>query len=465
MQKLFDEVGSLDQRCFDQFGLNEDILTEHAANGMAAFIRSKFPKKSRVLVVCGSRNNGGDGITLSRLLFKDYDVRLFMLKEPKSPMAISQYKRVHAIGMKLTLEINKCDVLVDALFGTGFDGKLDAESKSVMQTINNHEAYKIACDLPSGLKSTGECDANTFVADVTLTMGALKKSMYSDEAKDFIGEVQVIDLGISRSLYETSSNWNLLDEEDMQLPLRDKKSTHKGNYGHLAVACGEKSGASFMSGLSALKFGTGLVTMISPKGEPLNIPHSLMHSRDLPAKTTALACGMGLGVAFSEEELKSYLDNSLPIIADADIFYMPIVLEILQRKNVVITPHLKEFASLLHLTGIADTSIGELQNDRFKYCEEFCGKYPNVTLLLKGANVIIGQNDKFFINSHGTSALAKGGSGDILSGLIGSLLAQGQKPLEASVNASLAHTKLAKNYKGADYSLTPEDLIWGIGDL
>ena len=322
-----------------------------------------------------------------------------------------------------------------------------------------------ACDLPSGLKSTGECDANTFVADVTLTMGALKKSMYSDEAKDFIGEVQVIDLGISRSLYETSSNWNLLDEEDMQLPLRDKKSTHKGNYGHLAVACGEKSGASFMSGLSALKFGTGLVTMISPKGEPLNIPHSLMHSRDLPAKTTALACGMGLGVAFSEEELKSYLDNSLPIIADADIFYMPIVLEILQRKNVVITPHLKEFASLLHLTGIADTSIGELQNDRFKYCEEFCGKYPNVTLLLKGANVIIGQNDKFFINSHGTSALAKGGSGDILSGLIGSLLAQGQKPLEASVNSSLAHTKLAKNYKGADYSLTPEDLIWGIGDL
>ena len=153
------------------------------------------------------------------------------------------------------------------------------------------------------------------------------------------------------------------------------------------------------------------------------------------------------------------------MIVDADIFNMDVVLEILKRENLVITPHPKEFVSLLKMANIVDISIEELQNNRFKYSEEFCEKYPNVTLLLKGANVIIGKDNKFFINPHGTSALAKGGSGDILSGLVGALLAQGYTPLNAAINASLAHTKLVQNYKGADFSLTPEDLIAGIGNL
>jgi hydroxyethylthiazole kinase-like uncharacterized protein yjeF len=219
-----------------------------------------------------------------------------------------------------------------------------------------------------------------------------------------------------------------------------------------------------MSGLSALKFGSGLVTLVSFE-EPYNMPSTLMHSQKRPSNATALACGMGLGVDFCPEELQEFLDNSLPMIVDADIFNMEILLEILERENVVITPHPKEFISLLHMTNIADVSIKELQNNRFKYSEEFCKKYPNVTLLLKGANVIIGKGDEFFINSHGTSALAKGGSGDVLSGLIGALLAQGYNPLSATINASLAHTKLVQNYKGADFSLTPDDLIEGIGNL
>ena len=159
------------------------------------------------------------------------------------------------------------------------------------------------------------------------------------------------------------------------------------------------------------------------------------------------------------------MDNSLPMIVDADIFNMEILLEILKRENVDITPHPKEFVSLLHMTDIADVSIQELQDNRFKYSEEFCKKYPNVTLLLKGANVIIGKDDEFYVNPHGTSALAKGGSGDVLSGLVGALLAQGYTALNAAINASLAHTKLVQNYKGADFSLTPDDLIEGIKDL
>lgn len=190
-----------------------------------------------------------------------------------------------------------------------------------------------------------------------------------------------------------------------------------------------------------------------------------MSSELLPKTTTAMAIGMGLGDSYSDIDLSSFLDNTYPLIADADIFSMEIILEILKRENVVLTPHPKEFVSFLKLCGIADISVLELQNERFKYAELFCTKYPNVVLLLKGANVIIGQDDRFFVNPHGTSKLSKGGSGDVLSGLIGSLLAQGSSPLKAACNASLAHTKLALNYTGADFSLTPDDLIAGIWKL
>lgn len=466
VQKLFDEVGSLDKRCYDEFSLSEDVLMEHAAQGMEKFIRGKFAKNSKVLIVCGSGNNGADGIALSRLLAYAYDVKLFYVKDSKSPMAILQHKRAHAVGVKTTFEINRCDVVVDAVLGTGFDGKFSSEVDAVIRTINKLDAYKIACDIPSGLKEDGQCDARTFVADTTLTMGALKKSMYSDRVKNFIGNVKVLNLGVAREIYEGDTNWNLLDLEDLRLPHRIQKDTHKGTHGHLALACGEKAGASIMSALAALRFGSGIVTLVGyENAQMLHIPYSIMYTHKVPSNTTALACGMGLGEDFSDKELDKFLDNRLPLIVDADIFHMPILLEILKRKNLVLTPHPKEFIALLKQIEIADISIEELQNERFRYTEEFCKAYPDITLLLKGANVIIGKKDQFFINPHGTPILAKGGSGDVLSGMIGALLAQGYQPLDAAIHASLAHTKLAHDYKGADFSLTPEDLIDGIGDL
>ncbi len=463
MQKLFDEVGFLDKRCYEDFGLSEDILMEHAADGMADYIRAKFPKNSKVLVVCGSGNNGADGLALSRLLYKDYEVEIFILKEPKSEMAKLQDRRAHAIHVKRTIYLNDCDIIVDAIFGTGFKGSLDVESKSVMQTLNKLNGYKISCDIPSGLRVNGECDSNSFRADTTLTMGALKKSLFNDSAKEFVGDIKVLDLGVTRDIYEIESNWQLLDEEDLKLPYRSQKDTHKGTYGHLSLACGEKIGASTLSAKAALRFGAGLVSLVGEQN--MKLPNAIMHSLELPSNTTALALGMGLGSAFSEKEMDAFLDNGFSLVGDADIFSMPILKKLLQRKNVVFTPHPKEFIALLKFTDLADINIEELQEQRFKYIELFCEKYPDIVLLLKGANVIIGLNKNFYINPHGTSSLAKGGSGDVLSGLIGSLLAQGYPPLSATINASLAHTRLAKNYTGADFSLTPDDLIAEIAKL
>jgi len=466
MQKLFDEVSTLDKRCYDEFGLSEDILMEHAASGIAQYIRENFKKKSKVIIACGSANNGADGIALSRLLHVDYNVKLFYVKSPKSKMAIVQAKRSKRVRVLECEELEECDVLVDAVVGTGFVGEFYEGLSEIMQKLNSLTAFKIACDIPSGIDSSGHCAKNTFVADISLTMGALKKSMFLDEAKEFVGEIRVLDLGVSREIYETQSNWNLLDNDDLKLPLRNRKNTHKGSFGHLALACGEKSGACIMSGLSALRFGSGLVTLVGCENEKmLNIPHSLMYSHKLPLNATALACGMGLGLEFSDIELHDFLDNSLPLVVDADLFYMEIALEVLKRENLVITPHPKEFVSLLKITGIVDINADELQKNRFKYVEKFCSKFPNAVLLLKGSNVIIGKEKEFYINPNGVPALAKGGSGDVLSGLIGALLAQGYEPLNAAINASLAHTKIAQNYRGADFSLTPDDLIAGIGNL
>ena len=456
MQKIFDEVGSLDKRCYDEYFLSEDILMEHAAEGMANFIFGRFKRGASVIVVCGSGNNGADGIALARLLHNKYDVSIFYAKEPKSPMAVLQQKRANAIGVRVAGDISECDVLLDAVVGTGFRGEFDAKISKIIKQMNTIESYKIACDVPSGY---------CFYADTTLTMGGLKKDFYLDSHKECMGDIEVVDLGISREIYESgkSTSWYLLDFEDMKLPYRVKKDSHKGSFGHLALACGEKVGASVLSAKAALRFGSGLVTLVG--FENVNIPYTIMYSHILPKNTTALCCGMGLGSGFSDIELKKFLDNELPLVCDADLFYMSVLKDILKRQNVVLTPHPKEFTALLRQSGIADIGVEMLQKNRFEYIEKFSKKFPHITVVLKGANVIIANDGEFFINPYGSEVLAKGGSGDILSGLIGALLSQGYNPLEAAKTASLAHAKLGNNYTGVDFSLIPDDLIEGISKL
>jgi ADP-dependent NAD(P)H-hydrate dehydratase / NAD(P)H-hydrate epimerase len=439
MRNLYIETATLDERAVTQFGLTEALMMEHAATGMERIIRERFPHDSRVLIVCGAGNNGADGRILERLLERDYNV-----------------STKHSIHLPY-------DVIVDAVFGSGLNRPLDSLTQELLQCLNTADAFKIACDVPTGLYADGRLDPYAFKANITVTMGALKRSMFSDAAKEIVGEIVVANLGVSRGRYEVPSNWQLFEPTDLQLPHRTQSSTHKGSYGHLSIICGEKSGAAVIAASAALRFGTGLVTLLS--NENVTVPYELMQSHSLPATATAIALGMGLGAEFCDNELSHLLDNTLPLVLDADIFYHTMFPDLLKRNHIVLTPHPKEFTQILRLTGIADIDVAALQNNRFEYVERFCAAYPNAVLVLKGANVILGHNDRFFINPHGTVALAKGGSGDVLSGLIGALLAQGYIPLDAAIQASLAHTLGAQKSPKNNYALTPFDLIESITTL
>lgn len=455
MQKLFDEVNSLDKRCYEQFYLSEDLLMEHASNSMALYIEENYKDKESILIVCGAGNNGADGIALARLLYKKYQINLYMVHHPMTEIGKLQFKRIEALGINIIDSLCPSDIIVDCLFGSGLNKPLNEKSKNIITEMNSFEGIKIACDIPSGLNNAGQVESIAYEADITITMGALKTFLYTDVAKDYVGEIIVANLGLQRELYEGESSKYLLEESDIVLPFRNKKNSHKGSYGHLNVVAGCKKGAGIIAAKAAFGFGAGLVSVVCH--EDLDLPYHIMQTHFVSENCSAIAIGMGLG-KYEIDEVKKILSKDIPMIIDADLFHEELILDVLD-KEVVLTPHPKEFCSLLKICDIADLTIEELQDNRFNFVEIFCKKYPKVTLLLKGANVIICNDNKLYVNTFGSAVLSKGGSGDVLSGLVASLLAQNYKPLDAAISASLAHTLASKNYKKNDYSLIPADLV------
>ena len=461
MQKVFDELNSLDKRCYTKFALSEDILMEHASNAMASYISKNYANKKSILIVCGSGNNGADGVTLARLLYKKYKIKLYLPFGTKSNMSQIQFKRIELLGIKPIKKIKKADIIVDCLFGTGLNKNLNEQSIQIIKKLNLKKSIKIACDIPSGINCLGQISTLVFKADITITMGALKTSLFQDVAKDYVGKIMVANLGVQRKIYETSTNTYLLDKKDLILPFRNISNANKGDFGHLNVICGSKIGASIIASKAGFAFGAGIVSMISDS--KVNIPSYIMQSTSISHNCTAIAIGMGLG-SYDKEKLKQILNNDIKKVIDADLFYEKDILSALNQE-LVLTPHPKEFCSLLKLCEIDNIDIKTLQNNRFYYVKRFCAKYPRIILVLKGANVLIAQNKNIYINTFGNQILAKGGSGDVLSGLIASLLAQGYNALHSAINASLAHTLASANYKKNNYALTPLDLIEEIKKL
>ena len=493
MQRLYLDTKKLDASCRASYGLTEEIMMENAAMALETAIRHPYPlsgdrrQPQKILILCGGGNNGADGYTLSRKLRFDYDVSIIQFMAPTSALCKIQAERAEKCGVRFVkredlsfYDLRFADIIVDCVFGSGFHGEFDEKTRAALGDMNLCECYKIACDVPSGLREDGTIADGAFVADLTVTMGALKTCLYSDCAKDIVGTVRCAELGVNRRLYENSNNSNLvkgmlLEESDLLLPHRTVCNVNKGSFGHVVIASGEKQGAAAIAGSAAIRFGAGLVTLVhkhsSKKG--LDIFPELMVSSQIPEKANAIAFGMGLG--FEESSSQEYFDYilahaNIKCVIDDDACYAPGLKSFLEKKEkgVVLTPHPKEFQAILKNCDLGDYSIEECVLNRIELVEKFCRKFPKKTIILKGANSIIAHFDgnkyKMFVNPFGRPCLAKAGSGDVLSGMVAALLAQHRKTIDAAITASLAHSLASAKIK-CDFSMTPYDLMQALAEL
>ncbi|MUU30953.1 NAD(P)H-hydrate dehydratase [Helicobacter pylori] len=458
MLSVYEKVNALDKRAIEEWLLSEDVLMENAAMALERAVLQNASLGAKVIILCGSGDNGGDGYALARRLIGRFRVLVFEMKLAKSPMCQLQKERAKKVGVVIKTweeknEDLECDVLVDCVVGSAFKGEL--EPFLDFESLSQKARFKIACDIPSGIDSKGRVDKRAFRADTTISMGAIKSCLLSDRAKDYIGELKVGHLGVFHQVYEIPTDTFLLEKSDLKLPLRDKKNAHKGDYGHVHVLLGKHSGAGLLSAISALSFGSGVVSVQALECEITsnNKPLELVFCENFPKKLSAFALGMGLeGLP---KDFKKWLGLA-PCVLDAGVFYHKEMLQALE-KEVILTPHPKEFLSLLKLVGI-NISMLELLDNKLEIARDFSQKYPKVVLLLKGANTLIAHQGRTFINTLGSVALAKAGSGDVLAGLIVSLLSQNYTPLDAAINASLAHALAGLEFKN-NYALTPLDLI------
>lgn len=411
---------------------------------------------------------------------------------------------------KKELDLTKFECIIDGIFGSGFHGEMPKIVTDLITTINHADALKIAVDIPSGVSKTGAVLQSAFCADFTIAMGARKIALYADSAKDFVGRIKLANLGVcadifardmgeitdkispnsSKNLKQISTNSKaifreksqiltntntpfcdtfLLQKRDLILPLRHKQNTNKGDFGYVFIALGQMNGAGIIAANASHAMGAGRVSLVKlplqngvceAKNEP-QIPPILMQKNSFKGADVIIA-GCGLGEAKFDLNL---LTNTRCVI-DADLCYKSEILELLCGENgVIITPHPKEFCALLKNADIAEVSVREIQQNRFDFARKFSTKF-HATLVLKGANTLIANKGEIYVMAHGTSALAKGGSGDALCGVIGAYLAQGFSPLSSAINGTLAHAlaakKALKKMRINDYALDADDIIKGL---
>lgn len=479
MQKIFRNAAELEILSKEKFSIPPFLMMENAARKMADFIINKNPKT--VLILCGKGNNGGDGLALARMLMDKCQVLVYCPEIPSAQEAQQQYEMALRLGVKIVTDFimsqEKPSIIVDCLYGIGFHGELKSQIKSLLDQVNAIDSLKIACDIPSGLY---------FKADYTITMGELKTVLYSDQAKEVCGQIIRADLGIPRQKFEESipADAFLIEESDIKLPLRSNPSAHKGTYGHTCVFAGQKSGAAIIAASAALQFGSGLTSLIKCSEsnlEQFKISPQLMISNTIPAKASALVLGPGFSGKGDKDVdlLLNWCKNTKnpALVLDAGIFSLENLCGLLDQLNeienikIILTPHLSEcqkfFSKIkeshpqLNLSDeeISVKNLASSAESKIELGKVFNKLYPKSTLIMKSANTFIACEGQTYICTDGVQSLAKGGSGDVLAGMLGALLAQGYSCLDAVVTGVEAHALAASKLGKESYDLTPEKLI------
>jgi len=469
-------------------------LMERAATQVFEWIMKRIKKDSKVLIFCGMGNNGGDGFVVGRLLhyeFVNVETYLVHVGEKLSHDCQVNYDRLkeipdvkfHDIFSDADFpRIYENDIVVDALFGSGLTRPLEGLAAEMVAYLNNSQAIRIAIDIASGLNGDGFATSrNTFMPDYTLSFQFPKLAFLLPENEPFVGKWEVLDINIHPDYVEKVECVNFFTTEDVVKPLvrvRGKHS-HKGTYGHALLIAGStgKTGAALLAAESCLKTGVGLLTAHLPKSAtlPLQVylPEAMMSIDEsencfsqLPDLLNYTAVGVGPGLGKSPETttaLKRLIQEiKVPLVLDADALNI-----ISENKtwlaflpaNTILTPHPKEFERLF---GKTENSLQRLELQR-----EMSRKY-NVIIVLKGANTAVTfPTGACFFNSTGNPGMATAGSGDVLTGMILSLLAQRYTPEEAALLGVYLHG-LAGDVAAAENgmeSLIASDISKNIGKV
>lgn len=441
-------------------------LMERAAEGLYAWFAVNVPSTVPIMVICGTGNNGGDGLALARMLHVcGYNVRVCHVQSnggsPDFETNLQRLERVELRSMPIATPndfptLNGPLLVVDALFGSGLSRSLTGIYKQLVEHINASGARVVAIDIPSGLfgEDNPTPNGNAVVrANVCLTLEQPKLSFFFAENFRFVGNWQVIPIGIDENAkLQTPSELHFTTLSDIKPMMHVRQRfAHKGTFGHLLVAAGSYGmlGAAQLCVEAALRSGVGLVTAHIPKcGFQIfqqNLPEALVRSdadhRHLSAiepltPFTAICVGPGIATAdLTVEALRKLLINStVPIVLDADalniIAAAPQMWDLVPS-HAVITPHPKEFDRLFGTHSNA--------HDRLR-CAMAKAREHQIVIVLKGAYTqVVTPDSQVFFNSTGNVGMATGGSGDVLAGIIGGLLAQGYPPVEAAVIGVFLH--------------------------
>ncbi len=451
-------------------------LMERAAYSCFRRIEEEIVEDKDIHIFCGMGNNGGDGLVIARYLFEeDYMTGTYVVhfSDKMSDDFVSNYKRAEEVGIFPGSihsaddfpVIQEGDIVIDAIFGLGLNKPPRGIAKEIIQYINDSGAIVYAVDVPSGLYIDKAIDKNQAViqSKLAITFQAPKLAFLLPDNESYVNDFYIMDIELDKDFIDKiPTNYHYITAETIsKIYKKRNKFSHKGSFGHALIIGGSfgKIGAVVLASKAALKIGSGLVTSYIPKcGYTIvqtAIPEVMVEvdAEDqlefFNFKVNPSVIGLGVGMGTSDKTSKAFgkflKNNKTPLVIDADglnilsknkeyLDYLP--------ENTILTPHPKELERL----------IGKWKNDydKLEKIEKFSKRYTCI-LVLKGAHTLVVEKDQFYFNSSGNPALATAGTGDVLTGLITGLLAQGYSPLKAALFGVYVHgitagfTKYSRN--------------------
>ena len=467
------QMRNADAYCEHKLNISSLTLMSKAALALTKVCIKEVPAPGPILFLCGKGNNAGDGFAAARIMKeKGYDVTVALLCGREfSPDAAVMFRMIPESILceekeDILAAIPDAALVVDCVYGTGFRGDLDKHIKKIFRAVQSKKI--IACDIPSGIGcDDGKVSDGALCAWKTVTLAAYKPCFFLYPGKEFCGEVIAVDIGIPpKALQKQQPAVDLPDKEYIRSILRPRsENAHKGTFGTLLSVCGSKemTGAAALSAMGALRCGVGLLTMALPSSVlPIlqtKLSEPIFTQRKGEPRANAVLCGCGLGN--DPKALKFALKQEKPIVLDADALNLiakkPEILENFLENNpeteVILTPHPAELARLMN------TTVARIESDRLNAVRKFLSKW-NVVLVLKGHHTIVASRSRIFMNLTGNTGLSKGGSGDVLAGMIASFLAQGYPALDAAVCGVYLHGAAADSLKEtySEHGMLPSDL-------